>query len=171
MQYLNNISAERIRELLEYDPKTGEFTWRVTRNNRVKIGQRAGCKNGCGYITIHSDGVRYKAHRLAWLHVYGEWPEGDLDHQNMDRSDNRIDNLRPATNSQNQANSCLRVNNSSGFRGVWLMRDHKRAKPWVAKIRKDGKRIHLGYFATPEEGHAAFTAAARRLFGEFARVS
>ncbi len=170
MRDRNDISAGRVREALDYDPETGNFTWREPLSSRAKVGQRAGRKDGRGYIRIGLDGFYYNGHRLAWLYVYGEWPDGGLDHRNRDKTDNRIENLRLATKSQNMANSYRRKDNASGFKGIYFQKD-KRKRPWLAQIRKDGKKFHLGYFPTPEEGHAAYAAAARRLFGEFARAS
>jgi hypothetical protein len=104
---MSTITAERLRQLLHYDPERGVFTW-LSRpaerswNTRF-AGTRAGTINGLGYVVIGILGRRYKAHRLAWLYVHGEWPGRELDHINCDKSDNRIANLRPATRSQNIA--------------------------------------------------------------------
>ena|SRR3990167_6112314 len=158
---------ERLRGLLHYDSDTGVFTWRVNRR-RVKTGDIAGTVNAQGYVQICIDGRLYLAHRLAWLYVHGEWPSGDLDHWDTNRANNVIGNLRPATNSQNQANSRQRRDNTSGYKGVcWDKRCHR----WVAGIYVDGRRRHLGRFDTPEAGHAAYCNAASEYFGEFARVA
>jgi hypothetical protein len=159
------IDTATLRELLTYDANTGEFTWRVaTRNGKGQPGRRAGALNSQGYRQISFDGRQLKAHRLAWLYVYGSWPQGDLDHVNGDQTDNRIDNLRPATRQQNCANSRPRRANKSGFKGVHL---HRRTGKWRAVIRSR----HLGLFKTPEEAHSAYCVAARNLFGEFWRAA
>jgi hypothetical protein len=159
------ITAERLRELLAYDPTSGGFAWRVDRGGLAKAGQIAGSRNGIGYVNIRVDGRDYSAHRLAWLHVTGAWPAGQIDHINGVRDDNRIANLREATNAQNQWNRAHQ-GSVSGFKGVkWC----KIQRKWRAELRKDGRKIHLGRFATVEEAHAAYCAAADEHFGEFAR--
>lgn len=162
-----NPSAERVRELLDYNPLTGFFIWRVSPSRNVAAGSIAGtdCE---GYRLIRVCGGRYKGHQLAWLYVTGEWPTSEIDHRDMDRSNNRWLNLRPATGSQNRANTRKRADNKSGFKGVcWYPQTRK----WVAQIRYQGYNNNLGYFATPEEAHAAYCSAAKRLFGEFARFA
>jgi hypothetical protein len=123
--------------------------------------------NMSGYWHVGVDGDEYKAHRLAWLFVHGEWPAGRLDHENGDTADNRIANLRPVTHSQNIANSRLRRDSTSGFKGVSF---YTSAGKWGANINKDGRRHYLGLFNTPEEAHAAYCEAACELHGEFART-
>ena len=161
------VTHERLRELLDYDPETGVFTWKANRI-RVRPGERAGRVLPDGYIAIGVDGRRYQAHRLAWLYMTGKWPEGMIDHINLDRQDNRWENLRLATNIQNQANTALRSNNTSGFKGVsW----HRLEKKWTANIRRAGKKVWLGYYDTPESAHEAYVMAASDHHGEFARVT
>jgi hypothetical protein len=149
---------------LSYDPATGLFVWTKRSGRRDMTGRVAGYRghNGCWYVRF--SGRRYKAHRLAWFYVYGCWPVGDIDHINGNPSDNRIANLREATPSQNQANSRAR---EGRLKGAYLRPSGK----WRAKIRKDGRNLHLGTFATAEEAHAAYWSAAQRLFGEFARAA
>jgi hypothetical protein len=119
-------------------------------------------------VHVRLDGHDYLGHRLAWLHFYGRWPRLNPDHRNCDPSDNRIGNLREATKSQNGSNRGKQRNNKSGFKGVsW----HKTRKRWVAFIERDGKSRYLGLFNEPEDAHAAYCAAAERLYGEFARVA
>ena len=155
---MSELTAERVRELLHYDPETGVFLWRV-RYQRVKIGDVAGCLHPDGYIRITISRRRFYSHRLAWLHVYGEWPTAEVDHINGSRSDNRLANLRAASHSENQHNRRKKqANNRSGFLGVWPYRGKFRAS-----IKFDGKPLHLGTFPTPEEAHAAYVAAKRRL--------
>ncbi len=151
------LSADQLRELLAYDCDTGVFTWRVTRTGTAIAGSVAGCIDNKGYRCILIHRKRYKAHRLAWLHVYGVWPSMDLDHINQVKDDNRIANLREATASQNMRNRPIFKNNTSGFVGVSL---DKRAGKWTAKIRVNGRRDHLGYFHTAEAAHEAYQARA-----------
>lgn len=149
------MNAERLRELLNYDPRTGVFTWRIGRGKCLK-GSVAGSKNR-GYVTIMLDGVNYLAHRLAWLYVYGAWPLGELDHRFGVHSDNRIAELRPATSTQNKQNQHrAKSNNRCGFLGVsWVTRTQK----WRATIKVATKQTHLGTFSTPEKAHLAYLKA------------
>jgi hypothetical protein len=181
--YVTGLTAEQLRELLHYDPDTGIFRWREgidhwraglpagtlykQRPNgpsRVAIG--IGTTSESKYKVI---GVRkrvYRAHRLAWLYVYGEWPDREVDHINNDPTDNRIVNLRLATFSENAMNRGLRANNTSGVKGVsWS----KKSSRWLAHIGINGKLHHLGLFDTIEEARAVREEAARRLHGAFAR--
>jgi hypothetical protein len=163
-----SLTAERLRELLDYDPATGVFRWRVDRHcgkGRVsaKAGDIAGGIDGHGYHRIGIDGVRHKGHRLAWLYVHGELRKG-LDHRNRDCADNRIENLRPCNQSQNMANGARRITNRSGFKGVsWSASN----KGWVAQIVVRGKAHYLGTFADPAAAHAVYARAATEHFGEF----
>lgn len=103
----------------------------------------ASAKNGQGYIVIQVAGASYRAHRLAWLYVHGEWPQEEIDHINHDRTDNRISNLRPATRLINAKNLSRSARCSSGLTGVhW----YAKTKKWQAQIMANRKRIHLGYF-------------------------
>lgn len=175
----NDLTAEYVRQRLDYDPATGSFRWKSyagsaprenKRWNTRYAGKQAGtvrsfsASSPLQYVQIKLRNFNYLAHRLAWLYVYGEWPEGELDHINGDSLDNRIANLRLATTSQNQANRRINQNNASGFKGVCKLRARFRAK-----ITREGQARHLGTFDTPEEAHAAYAAAAREHFGEFAR--
>ena len=160
------LTVDRLKAVLNYDPERGLFTWRHSRIGRgCRAGATAGRPNERGYLRLGIDGVRYKAHQLAWLYMTGEWPELQIDHRNNDKSDNRWSNLRLATGSQNQANRGLQRNNTSGFKGV----SARRGK-FAAYIKRDGKKHTLGSFDTAEEAHAAYVAAAPLFHGEFARV-
>jgi HNH endonuclease/AP2 domain-containing protein len=158
-------TAERVRELLDYNPLTGVFLWRVSPANNTPAGTIAGADCD-GYRLIRVAGGRYKGHQLAWLYMTGEWPSSRIDHIDTNRGNNTWTNLRYATNSQNKANMGRRADNTSGFKGV---RWYPTTKKWAAQIGFQGTRKNLGYFATPEQAHAAYCEAASRLFGEFAR--
>jgi len=165
MNYRAAVTADRLREVLDYDPLTGIFRWRIRPANRMRIGQIAGGGHVKGYRRIRVDGLLYLAHRLAWLFVHGDFPILDIDHIDRNRDNNAIENLRVATTSLNCANSRHRRNNTSGFKGVeW----RKAKQKWHAGIMVDGRRLHLGTFDTPEAAHAAYMAAAVKHFGEFA---
>lgn len=155
---MKELTAERLREVLDYDPDTGVFTRKV-RTGNVKIGDVAGSFNGKGYIRIGIDGRLHRAHRLAWLYVTGEWPKDQIDHINGDRGDNRLANLREVNNAENQHNlRKARADNTTGFLGV-----SPRYGKFRAYIMVDGKNKHLGCFPTPEAAHAAYLEAKRGL--------
>ena len=150
------LTAEYLRSILHYDPATGIFTRKVRTSRNVKVGDIVGSQNGDGYLLISVRSRRHKAHRLAWLYVYGAWPEDQIDHINRNRSDNRISNLREATNKQNMQNASKRSDNTSGHPGVsW----YKQKSKWQAKIKHNQKKIHLGSFTTMEEALSARKAA------------
>ena len=154
------LTQDRLKELLNYDPETGVFTWRVCRYC-VQAGETAGYLNPNGYIYIKIDGKDYRLHRLVWLYVHGIIPKQQLDHINGNRSDNRLVNLRVVTNKQNCENRKQQANNTSGYRGVhW----NASANKWVARIRHHGKRHHVGVFDTAEEAGRAAKAARDMLF-------
>jgi len=157
---LEVLSAERLREVLDYDPATGKFSHRIT-------GKRSFAANGKGYVTIWIDGRSYSGHRLAWLYVHGEWPDGWLDHVNCNRVDNRLVNLRVAGTVGNAANRRISRHNTTGLKGVSYSKEHKR---WFAQITVRKRKQFLGYFDAPEEAHQAYLKAAKSAFGEFARA-
>jgi len=138
----SDLTAERLRELVIYHPETGLFEWRLPRSG-VGPGLFSGSPGSQGYLRIQIDGQRYAAHRLAWLYAYGEWPKRQIDHKNKVRSDNRLRNLRPASNAQNSRNRKLNRNNTSGHRGVFWS---KVAERWQTYIMYKGKYRHLGLF-------------------------
>lgn len=154
------IEAARLRELLDYNQETGIFTWKV-RRAAVKAGAQANSKNQKGYIGICVDKKHYKAHRVAWLFVYGSWPDGEIDHINGVKDDNRISNLRAVPKSLNQQNQRqARSDSSSGLLGVsWYSAGNK----WKADIRVDGKKKHLGYFHCKDTAHQAYLSAKRQM--------
>ncbi len=156
-------TLDQLRKVLSYDEMTGIFTWLVDRKG-TKAGRAAGHKTKRGYITIRIDGAAFYAHRLAWFFVYGEWPTNEVDHIDLDKSNNAIENLRQATPSQNRANTSIRKNNTSGFKGVSWKNDKSK---WQAHIRVCGKTEFIGYFGSREEAHSSYCDAARRAFGEF----
>jgi hypothetical protein len=159
------ITQERIRELFDY-AEDGKLVRRVSIKGRNE-GEIAGSPNDAGYIRITVDGIRYVAHHLVWLWHRGELPiSRRLDHCDLDKSNNRIGNLREATKSQNQANISATTRNKTGFKGVFWQ---SHAKKYRAMIYIDGRSIHLGYRDTPEAAHALYCAAARTAFKEFAR--
>ena len=152
------LTQARLKELLDYDPETGAFVWKQKLNRSTVVGSKAGTVNTHGYVRITIDGKKHQAHRLAWLHTYGCWPDKEIDHINRIRTDNRIANLRDTD--KNQWNSGKQVNNTSGYPGVsW----HKWSKKWLAQIKVYGKTMRLGLFDTLEAANAAYMAAKEKL--------
>lgn len=137
------LTREEVLEDLSYDPMTGIFL------RKLKIGPRPASRiTSAGYVQIMVKAQRHLAHRLAWLCVYGEWPSRKLDHKNHIRNDNRIDNLRLATPTENNKNRRLSKNNVSGHHGVsW----HKGLGLWQANIGVGRKALYLGVFSSLDE--------------------
>jgi HNH endonuclease/AP2 domain len=167
------LTFERLRQVLDYDPQTGIFTWRQ-RPNASRLGKvwntrYAGKEAGCidkdrGYRILAIDNKSYWAHRLVFLYVFGQWPPNQVDHLDANPSNNKLANLRLATGSQNQANQRRPINNTSGFKGVSSYKGK-----WQAQISYHSKTIRLGIFSTPDAAHAAYVEAAIKYYGEFAR--
>lgn len=162
------LTQEYLKEILEYNSETGVFTWKVSNTNLIKVGDVAGKPRGDGYCRVRILNKLQYTHRLVWLYLYGALPVGHLDHVDGDTSNNRVTNLREATRYENQHNQGKRKNNTSGFKGVsW----DKSMKKWAASITKKYKKVHLGYFATPEEAASAYQNAAQAHHGEFYRAT
>lgn len=149
-----------LKKQIEYSPSTGEFRWLVGKTRAPK-GALAGfdCH---GYTRIKIKQQTYSAHRLAWLFHYGVWPKKQLDHINGDRADNRVSNLREASNWQNGANRAVQSRSRTGFKGVVRMGNRFRAKCKVDKAEH-----YLGTFDTPEEASKAYVQFARKHHGQF----
>jgi len=159
----DDITQERLKELLNYNPDTGVFT-RIKGVKGSAAGSVVGCKDKQrGYVKMCLDYKKYYAHRLVWLYMTGDWPVEDIDHINNDKSDNRFSNLRLASRSQNLANKGKQKNNTTGFKCVFFTKSTGRYRVVV-------NDKHIGYYATPEEAHAASKEDAERIYGEFART-
>ena len=155
----------RLRDILNYDPDTGVFTRKMRTAQRHQVGDRADfiIASGAqkGYYRVTVDSVRYMAHRLAWLYVYGVWPTKDIDHWDTDRGNNRIRNLRDVTNQVNRENMRNpRSDNSTGFLGVVLNKPNGKYR---ARIQVGKKGRHIGLYKTAEEAHVAYVIAKRKL--------
>ena len=118
------------------------------------------CQDKDGYLVINIKAKNYRTHRVVWMYVHGSFPDGDLDHINRDKKDNRIENLRIVTKSENRQNLDAQKNNKSGMKGVWF---HKQNKKWCASICINRKNKHLGSFATKEEAYAGYKTASKIL--------
>jgi hypothetical protein len=166
----DSLTAARLREVLDYDPETGVFTWRVQTSKRINIGDRAGYidarPNKGGYRYISIDDVTYFAAHLVVLWMTGKWPTDDVDHINRIRDDDRWINLRRGSRSENSANARARGGKYSKLKGVSF--NHPAGK-YQAQIKVNYRQRYLGLFDTAEAAHAAYCAAARKYFGEFAR--
>jgi len=156
------ITQEELKELLNYNPETGIFTYKK-KKAKCTPGKIAGTYHVNGYTHIQLNRKIYKAHRLAWLYVYGYFPQF-IDHINCDRGDNRLCNLREATLTQNNQNTKISKNNTSGVKGVaW----HKGAKKWCATMDANGKRMYLGLFTDLELAKLVIDEARAKYHGNF----
>jgi hypothetical protein len=158
------LTQSRLHEVLSYDPENGSWVWKKLPNRlatNIFVGKTAGCISVSGYRVIVLDGGIYPAHRLAWLYVHGEFPDGDIDHKNRIRSDNRIQNLRVVTHKQNMENKSISSNNKSGHPGVFW---DKVRKKWKAKLGHLRQHIHLGYFVSLEDAVKARKSAEVKYF-------
>lgn len=154
---------------MTYNPDTGQFTWNIARGNRPDL--QPGCiagnlfiEKGRNYCRITVDDKAYKAHRLAWFYMTGEWPNAPIDHIEGDGSDNRWSNLRLASYAENQWNAKRRADNTSGYKGVSFC---KTTKGWLYTIQINGKRIYKRGFSTAEDAYKELTMQRNLLHGQF----
>lgn len=160
------LSPSRLQQMLRYYPDTGEFYWLDSASNRAPAGSRAGSIHlKTGYWTIGIDGIRYGAHRLAWLYMIGRWPDPEVDHKDTNRTNNRWTNLREATRTNNNGN---RKQTRPTLKGAYW--DARRQK-WYSKIKCHHRSEWLGCFSTELAAHEAYCLAAHRHFGEYARAA
>jgi hypothetical protein len=172
----SQIGVSRAREVFSYDPETGRLIFRARDPdagynhgwNKRCAGKPAGKIDTRGYYQVRVDGVQVLAHRIVWLLHHGAMPDGWLDHINGDSRDNRIENLRPASPSENAHNKKIRSDSLTGIKGVSFV---KRTGLWTARIQKEGRRFSLGYFTSADQAAAAYRTAAMSLHGDFARVA
>lgn len=161
MANADRITPQEVLDRLDYCPQTGVFRWRVTRSSRARAGQEVGSWDLHGYKTVRLNGDSYKLHRLAFVCMTGQWPAGDVDHINGNRSDNRWENLRDVPRSVNLQNQRKATNNrSTGLLGAYY---DKRKSVYYSRISIGNKSVHLGQFSTAQEAHAAYIAAKREL--------
>jgi hypothetical protein len=148
------ITQKYLKELFHYDPDIGSFT-RKLRRQGVVVGAEAGCITEDGrthYRLVQIDGIKHKAHRLAWLYVHGKLPDDQIDHIDGDGLNNRIANLRDVTSRENCRNTRLRSTNKSGVVGVYFQKSSAR---WRAQIGTGSGNKHLGYFTDIKDAIAA----------------
>jgi HNH endonuclease/AP2 domain len=161
--HTENLSLQRLKDLLQYDPDTGLFTRLIKTSNRSPVGSIVGCKRKDGYITIRIDGKAYFSHRLAFLYMEGIWPD-EIDHIDGNPSNNKWSNLRQVNSGQNKMNR--RRKDGKEYKGVvW----HKQGQKWMAQINKDREHIYLGLFDNPKDAYKAYCEAATLYHGEYAK--
>jgi len=155
--------VRRINEVLFYD--LVNIRWRISPRYGIKPGDIAGYVRNNGYRAVQVDGIAYQVHNLIWLIMTGEWPKGEVDHKDRNRDNNSWSNLRDATRSQNKANSAPQINGTSGYKGVTA-----KGSRWEAQIHVKGRKIYLGLHKTKFAASLAYYNAAKKYFGEFARL-
>ena len=164
---MKRISHKALLCLVHYDPETGQW---ARLSNKQGIGwkrERVGYVMPTGYLRIKLGNKRYLGHVLAWFYMTGKWPKHIVDHKDNDKTNLCWDNLRKATWIENRVNSKCRRDNKTGFKGV-----HQQSPGvYVALLRTKKKNITLGRFDCPRKANAAYLAAAKKLYGAFARAS
>jgi hypothetical protein len=163
MDTTDKLTQDLLKELFEY--RDGVLYWKVSKATNIKVGDAAGYLNSNGYFYTKVNKKKYLNHRLIFLMHHGYLPQF-LDHIDGNRVNNKIENLRPATPFENNRNARTRKDNTSGIKGVYW---NKRAKKWMAKIKINKERKHIGCFKTLEEAAEAIKKAREELHGEFAR--
>lgn len=153
------LTQEFLKSVLHYDQDTGIFTW-------VKNSKVAGYTQKDGYVRFNFNNKHFRAHKLAWLYVYGEYPESHIDHINGNPSDNSICNLRLCTRNQNMQNRKINKNNKIGIKGVCF---NIRANKWHVQIGVNKKVKHIGFFDDLEFAELVAIEARDKYHKEFAR--
>ena len=160
------ITQEYLKKNLHYNPDTGVFTRTRSGTRSDLVGKSTGCTSPSGYVFIHIAGRQHRAHRLAFLYMTGSIPEF-CDHKNRIRSDNRWQNLRPATRKENLRNTSISSRNKSGYKGVsW----YRKGRKWHSQISCHGKNTHIGYFDCKYHAFCEYVLKSREMFGEFSSV-
>ena len=161
-----DLTARQAREMFFYCPDEGRLFRRIRSGTTGRKGEMAGSLRKSGYRSVHVNGRLYVEHRLIWLWWYGEWPRVQIDHANGIRDDNRVSNLRLATNAENQRNAGVRRDNRLGVKGV-----HKAGNRYRALISVNGKQRHLGYYQSIDAAREAYNRASTELHGQFSRLA
>lgn len=178
-------TPEELRQLLRYEPETGKLYWKERPASMFKTSDRRGpewaanmwnaryagkeaftARETQGYLCGGINRKVYKAHRVAWAIHHGSWPSEFIDHINMLRDDNRLENLREATRSENSMNRGRQVNSTSGHKGVYW---HKTSKKWMARARLHGKSYYLGFFDEKQDAIDAYRRHIHQIHGDYAR--
>lgn len=152
------LTQEELKKVFIYDPITGHFIRNYSVTSYRK-GTVAGTKLNSGYISIRVAGMYYQAHRLVWLYITGMWPSEWIDHINGKKDDNRFENLRDTSWSMNMHNlKSAKKHNKSGLLGVSPFKSR-----WIAQIQKNGQKIHIGVYDTPDAAHQAYLSKKKEL--------
>lgn len=159
------LTAQKLREILHYDPDTGVWTWLQAPAYNVIIGSQAGHVNTHGYRIITYRGEKYRSGKLAWLYMTGEWPTQEIDHDDRDKVNDRWSNLFDRSRSENALNRDLQSNNFSGTRGIHF--DTGRGK-WCVQVKKNNVTRFFGRYDDYDEAVIARDEAAVKLHGAFA---
>ncbi|MCB5320093.1 HNH endonuclease [Yersinia massiliensis] len=160
---MNELTQKHLHELFDYNPDTGIFTRKVF-GCGIRAGNVVGTLNPKGYRQIRIHFKRYQAHRLAWFYVYGRWTSEMIDHINGVKDDNRIVNLREATNVENQQNQLMHKDNTSGVKGVYWDRHERK---WRSRCWLGGKQRHVGIFTNLNEAELAVRQFREKNHGRF----
>lgn len=156
------LTYERAKEVVRYEPQTGEFVWAITRHNRAIAGRRAGCTRKDGYRLIRIDDKLYLGHRVAWLLMTGGWPDKEVDHIDGNPGNNVWKNLRLSTHSQNITNQKVHKDCATGHKGI---RAHPNGRFYVVVDKKS-----RGGYPTLDEAKAVYERIAKEIYGEFHRT-
>lgn len=141
------IDVDRLKEVLKYEPDTGDWIWIKSLSNAAPVGHICNYRPG-GYLKIRIDGKLYRAGRLAFLYMTGKWPKGIIDHKDRNPFNDRWNNYRDVTQSDNMKNISARSDNTSGYKGVSFNKQHKK---WESYINSKGKRFGLGLYTDIKE--------------------
>lgn len=169
MKPIHYMDASEVRRLFNLDVATGYLTRKAAPpHHPQRLGERVGTQRNDGYLQVRVNRHPYLLHRLVWAFVHGKWPENEIDHIDLDKRNNRPENLREANRSQNCRNVRVRPNNKLGVKGIHI---DKESGKYRAQISKDGRHIHLGRFSSLEDACAVYNAASQRIAGEYAYTS
>lgn len=155
-------TSEDFHRFFMYSEGTGKLYWAVDRGQCTKAGDLAEAKHIQGYLCVMVEGSSYLVHRVVWCMAYGEFPDGFIDHIDLDKSNNKLDNLRSATRAENNSNQRIRKDNTSGAKGIC-----RKTNGWVARIQTRGRRVYVGKFPTFDEAVAAIREAREIKHKEF----
>lgn len=159
-----SISQKELKEFLRYDPDTGVFTWIKTRSNRWKPGRQAGCIDGNGYWQIRISGILLLAHRAAFIYMTGDCPKY-VDHIDGNKINNKWENLRPCTKSENAFNKPNRIKSYSGIKNVSF---DPRINRWYVRLKTNGRIRSFGGYGSLELAELVAFEAREKFHGEFA---
>jgi hypothetical protein len=152
------ITADHLRSVLQYNPNTGEFTWKSHAQRPDLIGKRAGSTTNAGYWAIAINNQKRLAHRLAWLYMTGAFPDGHIDHIDGNKQNNKFDNLREVSRFGNLQN----IRKATAANKVGLLGVSAHQGKWRVQIMTNGKRVRESGFDTPEQAHQRYLELKRK---------